>query len=46
VALISKRHQMKHLDFDLLLVRDQGVGGSNPLSPTIIFNSLHPSLKP
>ena len=25
---------MKHLDCDLLLVRDQGVGGSNPLSPT------------
>ena len=25
---------MKHLDFDLRLVRDQGVGGSNPLSPT------------
>jgi hypothetical protein len=23
------------------LVRDQGVGGSNPLSPTNIFNSLH-----
>jgi hypothetical protein len=23
------------------LVRDQGVGGSNPLSPTIIFNSLY-----
>ena len=22
------------------LVRDQGVGGSNPLSPTIIFNNL------
>ena len=22
------------------LVRDQGVGGSNPLSPTIIFNIL------
>src|ERR1041385_9092161 len=22
------------------LVRDQGVGGSNPLSPTIIFNHL------
>jgi hypothetical protein len=22
------------------LVRDQGVGGSNPLSPTIIFNRL------
>jgi len=25
---------MKHLDCVLLLVRDQGVGGSNPLSPT------------
>ncbi len=24
------------------LVRDQGVGGSNPLSPTNIFNSLQP----
>ena len=23
------------------LVRDQGVGGSNPLTPTIIFNNLH-----
>ncbi len=22
------------------LVRDQGVGGSNPLSPTIVFNNL------
>ena len=32
--LAPKRHQMKHLDFDLLIVRDQGVGGSNPLSPT------------
>ena len=32
---------MKHLDFDLLLVRDQGVGGSNPLSPTILSNELH-----
>ena len=25
------------------LVRDQGVGGSNPLSPTILFSDLHPS---
>ena len=24
--LAPKRHRMKHLDFDLLLVRDQGVG--------------------
>ena len=24
MALTPKRHQMKHLDFDLLLVRDQG----------------------
>ncbi len=24
------------------LVRDQGVGGSNPLSPTIFFNNLQP----
>jgi len=32
--LAPKRHRMKHLDFDLLLVRDQGVRGSNPLSPT------------
>ena len=32
---------MKHLDFVLLLVRDQGVGGSNPLSPTI--SNLCPS---
>src|SRR6185312_15281927 len=23
------------------LVRDQGVGGSNPLSPTNLFNNLH-----
>src|SRR5256714_2852999 len=23
------------------LVRDQGVGGSNPLSPTTVFNHLH-----
>ena len=42
-VVLPKRHQMKHLDFDLLLVRDQGVGGSNPLSPTNIsrdFTSL------
>src|ERR1700760_2280077 len=28
------------------LVRDQGVGGSNPLSPTIRINHLHFSLLP
>ena len=43
--LAPKRHRMKHLDFDLLLVRDQGVGGmpraiQNPLSPTILFSGL------
>ena len=27
-----KRHQMKHLDFDLLLVRDWKVKSSNPVS--------------
>ncbi len=26
------------------LVRDQGVGGSNPLSPTNVFNSLKTSV--
>src|ERR1035437_4169541 len=31
-----KRHQAKHLGFWSLPVRDQGVGGSNPLSPTIL----------
>ena len=25
-----------------LLVRDQGVGGSNPLSPTNVFNKIQP----
>jgi len=30
-----KRHQYKHLGFDPATFRDQGVGGSNPLSPTI-----------
>jgi len=34
---------MKHLDFDFLLVRDQGVGGSNPLSPTNVFKYLQVS---
>ena len=28
------------------LVRDQGVGGSNPLSPTIKINHLHWNLIP
>jgi hypothetical protein len=30
------------MDFNkrLNLVRDQGVGGSNPLAPTIVFNDL------
>src|SRR5580658_983641 len=28
------------------LVRDQGVGGSNPLSPTILFCNLHPRQLP
>ena len=37
--LVPKRHRMKHLDSDLLLVRDQRVGGSNPLSPTILHFS-------
>ena len=37
---------MKHLDCVLLLVRDQGVGGSNPLSPTILsldFSIAYPN---
>ncbi len=32
-----KRRRVKHLDFDLLLVRDQGAAGSNPASPTMSF---------
>ena len=28
------------------LVRDQGVGGSNPLSPTNTFNGLQPLIDP
>jgi hypothetical protein len=31
---------MKHLEFLKYFVRDQGVGGSNPLSPTNFFNGL------
>jgi len=36
-CLAPKRHQHKHLDLDLFTFRDQGVGGSNPLSPTNTF---------
>src|SRR2546423_10197764 len=36
-----KRHQIKHLDFFYFLIRDQGVGGSNPLSPTILLLSKY-----
>jgi len=31
---------MKHLDLDFHLVGDQGVGGSNPLSPMILSLTL------
>jgi len=31
----------KALEFSDFLVRDQEVGGSNPLAPTIVFNDLH-----
>ena len=41
---VPKRHQIKHLDFDLPLVRDQGVGGSNPLSPTNFQLPAQPKL--
>ncbi len=34
-SVVPKRQQMKHLNFNLLFVRDQGVGDPNPLSPTI-----------
>jgi hypothetical protein len=39
---ITLDHQIS-TDFtkDWNLVRDQGVGGSNPLSPTNLFNILH-----
>ena len=37
-AVIFTRFQQTSISLNL--VRDQGVGGSNPLSPTIIFNSL------
>jgi hypothetical protein len=33
-VLVPKRHQNEALGFLTLIVRDQGVGGSNPLSPT------------
>src|ERR1035437_4493532 len=36
-----KRHQAKHLGFWSLPVRDQGVGGSNPLSPTIKSRNIN-----
>jgi hypothetical protein len=35
--LLPKRHQIKHLELLVFIVRDQGVGGSNPLSPTNLF---------
>src|SRR5580693_8364883 len=38
-----KRSISTDFNSSLKLVRDQGVGGSNPLSPTNIFNSLQPS---
>jgi len=36
-TLLPTRHQTKHLRFCSFIVRDQGVGGSNPLSPTNFF---------
>jgi len=36
--LFPKRHQVKHFGFCTFIVRDQGVGGSNPLSPTIFLS--------
>ena len=39
-----KRHQMRHLDVFYRLLRDQEVGGSNPLAPTTYpttFTQLH-----
>ena len=32
----GKRHQTQHLWFFNGLLRDQGVGGSNPLAPTTL----------
>jgi hypothetical protein len=32
--LLPKRHPIKALGVFAFMVRDQGVGGSNPLSPT------------
>src|SRR5437667_11569603 len=34
-----KRHQMRHLDVLYRLLRDQEVGGSNPLAPTTSFRA-------
>ena len=33
---ISKRHQMQHLEFSLLLVRDYGLVGRIPTAPDIL----------
>ena len=41
----STQHVGEWLSLVEHLVRDQGVGGSNPLSPTINFNSLQPPLR-
>src|ERR1700733_12846445 len=39
--LIPKRHQSRHLECSSFIFRDQGVGGSNPLSPSNLFRNLH-----
>ena len=39
-ALRRKRRVGAWLSLVEHLVRDQGVGGSNPLAPTILFNKL------
>jgi hypothetical protein len=36
-SLVPKRHQIKHLDLDFHLVREQGAGGSSPLSPITLL---------
>ena len=38
-ALLQRDNELELL----LSLRDQGGGGSNPLSPTNLFNNLHPS---
>jgi hypothetical protein len=53
-AILEKPFNINHLkqqistDFTTILnlVRDQGVGGSNPLSPTKSFNSLQSASAP